>query len=155
MILENEIRNSCLRLLSRREHSKLELRHKLVKRDFARSEIDSVIAELEQSGLQSDHRFTEQYFLSRVSKGFGPLRIKCELQEKGIMDPSMDQLIQGIDGGWESVIRQVFGKKYRGVPVKNHTALLKRFRFLSQRGFKTEQINKLIDEMGQLNNNNA
>ena len=133
----------------------MELRNKLVKRGFARSEIDFVITELAQSGLQSDHRFIEQYFLSRVSKGYGPLRLKRELQEKGIINPSLDQLIRDIDGGWESVIRHVFGKKYRGVPAKNHEALLKRFRFLRQRGFKTDQINKLIGEMDQWNNNNA
>ncbi len=141
-----------MRLLARREHSKSELRKKLYKRGFKRTDIDPVIEELEAIGVQSDYRFTEQYFFSRVEKGFGPLRIEQELIERGIKEPLIDELISDREGGWDKVIRDLYAKKYAGVPAPTKSFLLKRLGYLNQRGFKTDQINKLISELDKYNN---
>ncbi len=154
-VLQSEIRITCLRLLARREHSQFELRVKLEKRGYQRAEIDPVVQDLAADGQQSDTRFTEQYFLNRVGKGFGPLRIKWELKKKGIVNPSLEELGQGIDGGWEAVIRRVLKKKFGSERPKDRQSLLNYSRYLSQRGFDTEQINRLIGSTDQWKNNIA
>ncbi len=142
-----------MRLLSRREHSKSELRKKLYKRGFERTDIDPVIEELEAIGSQSDTRFTEQYFINRVEKGFGPLRIEQELIERGIRKPLVDELITDREGGWDKVIQDLYAKKYMGVPPPTKALLLIRLRYLNQRGFRSGQISKLISELNKHSNN--
>ena len=52
-----QVRNTAMRLLSRREHSQLELSAKLVHRGFDEGLIKGLLQELEQQDLQSDRRF--------------------------------------------------------------------------------------------------
>ena len=73
-------------LLARREHSARELSHKLKSRDYDEVSIQAVIESLIDEGLQSDDRFAEQFTRSRVEKGYGPIRIRQELRERGIAD---------------------------------------------------------------------
>ena len=78
---------SCLAvaidLLSRREHSQLELRKKLVAKGFADDEVDELLLRLHEENLQSDERYAESYVRQRVDKGYGPIRIRQELRQKG------------------------------------------------------------------------
>ena len=61
--------------LSRREHSQLELRDKLAKRDVPADVIDATVIALVADGLLSDDRFAEAFVASRVRKGQGPVGI--------------------------------------------------------------------------------
>ena len=68
----NDIYNKALDLLSRREHSKKEIRDKLCLRFEDRDNINSVIDKLQLNNLINDHRFSEAYVTIRKRKGFGP-----------------------------------------------------------------------------------
>lgn len=144
-----------MRLLTRREHSKSELRKKLYKRGFKRTDIDPVIEELETLGVQSDYRFTQQYFFNRVEKGFGPVRIEQELIERGIREPLVDELITVREGGWDKVIQDLYTKKYAGATPATKALFLKRLRYLNQRGFRSDQISKLISKINKRNSNSV
>ena len=80
----------AVKLLSRREHSALELRDKLAKREFDEDEIELAIDELQQGGWLSDERFAEAYIRMRQLKGFGPIRISMELNERGVDEGIID-----------------------------------------------------------------
>ena len=69
--LEQDCIATALRLLAIREHSRLELKNKLRKRDYTEEEIQSVLCELQEKNLQSNERFAEAYIHSRQQKGFG------------------------------------------------------------------------------------
>ena len=69
--------------LSRREHSSKEIYQKMSRRVESIEMLMEVIDGLEQDGLLSDERFAESYFQSRKRRGFGPLRIKNELIQRG------------------------------------------------------------------------
>jgi regulatory protein len=71
-------------LLARREHSAYELTQKLANSDAPLDEVAQVIEQLQQAGLQSDLRFAENYVRYRSQRGNGPLRIKQELNERGV-----------------------------------------------------------------------
>jgi regulatory protein len=61
---------TALRLLARREHSELELRHKLIGRSFTDTIVDAVVIQLLDQGLLSDQRFAEVYARGRFERGY-------------------------------------------------------------------------------------
>ena len=78
------IRLKIMDFLSRREHSSKEIYQKMSRRVESIEMLMAVIEGLEQDGLLSDERFAESYFQSRKRRGFGPLRIKNELIQRGV-----------------------------------------------------------------------
>ena len=58
--MELTLRERALRLLARRDHSRVELVRKLATHATS-EEIDSLATQLEQSGLLSDARFAESF----------------------------------------------------------------------------------------------
>ncbi|MGB4499581.1 MAG: regulatory protein RecX, partial [Methylococcaceae bacterium] len=79
-----DIKNHCLRLLARREHSQKELLTKSMQKGFSRAEIEPVLTELAENNWQSDARFAENYARARLRKGYGATAIRYELSQKGI-----------------------------------------------------------------------
>ena len=77
-------RDDAIRLLARREYSRAELAQRLALRAHAPDVVTACLDELAESGLQSDQRFTESFLRSRVMRGQGPLKIRGELERRGI-----------------------------------------------------------------------
>ena len=77
--------------LSRREHSKKELFNKLFKRVNDLELLNQEIDRLANEGLQSDERFSEAYIRSKTQAGYGPIKIKMELTQKGISNNFLDK----------------------------------------------------------------
>jgi regulatory protein len=142
------IRASCLRLLARREYSQLELLTQLTLKGFIKKEVQAVIDTLACEGLQSDQRFAENYAQSRFYKGFGYLKIKNELTQRGIKNVDLQAIMLENIGDEISLIRQVYHKKYAtNKPVTTLKETLKRQRFLQQRGFSISVIQKLFKQL--------
>lgn len=74
----------ALRLLSRREHSRLELSLKLRQRGVDASVIDDVLDDFEDRGWLSDERFAEVFVRQRMDAGYGPMKILADLQQRGV-----------------------------------------------------------------------
>lgn len=131
---------AALRFLARREHSELELRHKLMGRNFTEAIVDAVIKQLLDEGLLSDQRFAEVYARGRSERGYGPLRIRAELRERGVSDSLTEQILAGLSRYWiESAGRQ--RDKRFGQPLPHdYRERARQMRFLQQRGFTSEQI---------------
>ena len=107
-----EAEQAAIRLLAPREHSRLELRRKLLKRDHAPDIIEEALQRLEEHGLLSDERFVEQYIAMRKSKGYGPVRIRQELRERGINDTMIHEWLDERDDEWWVNMKQVVEKKF-------------------------------------------
>lgn len=141
------IKEACLRYLMRREHSLQELLQKVSAKGFVRHDIISVLEELTGQGLQSNARFAESYARNRVHKGFGPLRIQAELQQRGAGDCYFDMAVEDIAGSWQDLLEQVYSKKY-GVEKKlDRQERMKRSRFLQQRGFPSDMVQQLFKSL--------
>ena len=139
-----DIRNACLRLLTRREHSQQELLDKLSIKGFEKSELQAIIDRLAEQGWQSNQRFTESYSRYRIKKGYGPIKIAFELQQRGIKETEVDPVALDLADSWDEIIDSVYLKKYAGDKKLAHKEWLKRSRFLQQRGFNNEMINQLF-----------
>ena len=136
----------AVRLLSRREHSAFEIRDKLHKRDFDEGEIEQTIIELQQGGWLSDERFAEAYIRMRQQKGFGPIRISIELNERGVKESIVDDYLQADDEGWQQILEQQYLKKYKNKAVEDYNDRAKRIRFLQYRGFALDIIYQVVGD---------
>ncbi len=134
----------AVRLLSRREHSALEIRDKLTKREFEHSEIEQAILELVQGGWLSDERFTEAYIRMRQLKGFGPIRISMELNERGIKESIIDEYLHAGDTSWMQTLTEQYRKKYKNKTIEDYNDKAKRIRFLQYRGFSLDKIYQVV-----------
>jgi regulatory protein len=143
-----QIKDSCLRLLARREHSQKELQDKLTLRGFNRSDSQAVIAELSQQGWQSDERYAESYVRQRIKKGYGPVRISYELKQRGVDGVDLESVVEDLAGSWLDVLEQVYLGKYTNDEYLTVKEWLKRNRFLQQRGFSGSLIKTLFSKLG-------
>ncbi len=142
-----EISEICIRLLTRREHSQKELQDKLALRGFGRSQTQSVIDKLAQQNWQSDQRFAESYARHRIKNGFGPIKIKYDIQQLGIENIDLDTVLHDLANDWFEILEQVYRKKYTEKSSLTYAERIKRSRFLLQRGFSGEMIMKYFQKI--------
>ena len=142
--LTTVLRDKAIELLARREHSRYELHHKLRSREFPSDEIEVCLEQLEQEKLLSDERFAEAYVRMRGRNGFGPVRIRCELNGRGIGDELASCALSAAGIDWLDSIRKVYEKKYSLEMSADFAEQAKRLKFLSYRGFTGEQIKTFL-----------
>lgn len=149
---ERSIRNTALDILARREHTRLELSRKLKAKDFSDDEIEKLLNVLGHEGLQSDERYTESYVNMRRNRGYGPLKIKQELQQRGISSELVDSFVQFNDEIWLDTAFQAYEKKFAHRPkdkaFDSANERAKRMRFLQSRGFTGDIIQKTFAQFG-------
>lgn len=139
-------RQTAMNLLARREHSETELTRKLRTKKFDETDIKATITELSEKGLLSNTRFIENYIRYRRNKGYGPMRIRMELRERGITEEFIDHHLNISDNAWFTEVHRVWQKRFKGqlpCDTKTHG---QQMRFLQYRGFTHEQINSLFNE---------
>ena len=124
--------------LSRREHTTKEIFFKLENRVESIDILSTEIKKLEEEGLIDHQRFAEQYIHSRSEKGYGPLRIKQELKQRGVNENIAQPLLNNID--WNSFAIAVLKKKVNHEFPKETKPVLKLKKFLNYRGFDFSQI---------------
>ncbi len=137
-------KSTAVRLLSRREHSAFEIRNKLAKREFDNSEIEQAIVELIQGDWLSDERFAEAYIRMRQLKGFGPVRISIELNERGVKESIVETYLYAGEISWSRTLVEQYRKKYKDKTIEDYNDKAKRIRFLQYRGFSLDSIYQLV-----------
>src|SRR5258706_5905648 len=77
------LRARAMRLLSRREHSRIELRRKLSNVAAEGDDVEVLLDELAQKGWLSDTRYAELAVRAKARR-LGPLKVPHELRAKGV-----------------------------------------------------------------------
>tara|TARA_Y100000748_G_scaffold160574_1_gene134364 strand:- start:840 stop:1295 length:456 start_codon:yes stop_codon:yes gene_type:complete len=139
----NIIYNKSLDLLSRREHSRKEIKEKLLLRYENTEQINVVLEKLVSNNLINDSRFAEAYVLNRKRKGFGPKKIIFELISKGVKESIANEVVE-IEGGWIEAARSAFKKKYKDDQNIETKEQLKQKTFLQNRGFGFKEIESVF-----------
>ncbi|MBL7002508.1 MAG: regulatory protein RecX [Gammaproteobacteria bacterium] len=137
-------RNVAMDYLARREHSRLELENKLNAKEFEKEEIAFALDRLQSENLQSDSRFAQSYIRYRAIKGFGPVKIKHELNAKGVSAEVIQQAEINAGFDWMEQLVSLNCRKFSQSPPQNLKDKQKRVRFLQQRGFSTSDIMRLF-----------
>ena len=101
------------------------------------------IKELIEDGLLSDERFAESYFQSRKNRGYGPLRIRNELKQKGVGDQIFFTLSNEVN--WHKYALEALRKKINGDLPTETKDVLKLKRFLNYRGFDFQDIDRAFE----------
>ena len=129
--------------LSRREHSEKEIYLKFVNLVSSKDILLEEILKLKEEGLISNQRYAEAYIRSRFHSGFGPVRIKYELEKKGVIKTIIKTAFQETDLDWDDKLKSELKKKYESNDMKNLN-INKISKFFLYRGFDLEKISKFI-----------
>lgn len=137
------VKDCALRLLARREHSRGELKRKLLQRDFPEHLIEPVLDELSAKGWQDDLRFAQSYTRMRVGRGDGPIKLQMKLRDCGLSAEIVSSVVVAEDAFWQQQLARKYSKKRE--EIKQSLAVrAKNTRFLQARGFSWEQITKFF-----------
>ncbi|MFO7528149.1 MAG: regulatory protein RecX [Marinobacter sp.] len=142
---EYKARAAALRLLARREHSRLELSMKLRQRRFNSGLIEAVLDEYEEQDWLDDDRFADVYARQRMDLGYGPLRILGELQQRGVHH-TPECLDAMTDEDWCAVAIRLRERRFGLSDLQDDwDAKLKQGRFLNRRGFSAAQVERTLE----------
>lgn len=129
-------------LLAMREHFTKELLRKLRQRDFEEVDIETAIQTAQESGWQSDERACESYVRMRINKGYGPIKIRSELYDRGASAALIETWLLTDQTAWCDVLRSLGEKRYGITGGAGLSA--KQLRFFWGRGFSAEIIERVF-----------
>lgn len=138
-----------MRWLARREYSAAEVRRKLQQKKIPPDDIDSLINEFIQANYISDERYADVFVRHRISGGYGPVRIRQELQFKGVASHIIEMALEENAVDWLELARNRYLRKYKQ-PSEDPKEYAKRARYLISRGFDGSAVNSAMSEADQL-----
>ncbi|MEQ6918505.1 regulatory protein RecX [Halomonas aquatica] len=145
---ESRPRDDAIRLLARREYSRHELAERLVAKGHEAEAIAGCLDALAEEGLQSDTRFAESFLRSRILRGQGPLKIRLELERRGLdreeIRLAFDEAAQRGEGDWFALACDALSRRFSG-PGDIPRERARRERFLASRGFDFDQVRHALE----------
>ena len=138
------LRGRALAMLTRREHSRHELRQKLCEQGGEARDVEQLLDELVERKLQSDSRFAEVFVRSRAERGYGPRVIQMELKNRGL---SAEQLSEAMDASaydWFEQAAEVRQRRFGHALPKEPRERARQMRFLQYRGFTGAQVARAL-----------
>ena len=133
----------ALRLLSSREHSRVELQRKLAQHEETPGELAAVLDKLQAKGFINEARVLES-IVHRRSARLGASRIKQELQTLGLEPEAVAAAVDSLRASEVERARGVWHKKFGGRQPSDAAERAKQMRFLISRGFEGGAIRKVV-----------
>ena len=127
-------------LLARRDYSCQELTERLCTRGYATDEAAAVVARLAEERAVSDSRYGSERVRVRSAQGVGPLRIRAELQAKGVAPEVIAAVLDGRDPEWRERACRARRKRFGEALPSDRAERARQSRFLQTRGFSVEHI---------------
>jgi regulatory protein len=161
-----DIRGAAMDLLARREHARSELQSKLQRRFNDPALVTRVLDDLAAENLQSDARYAESLLRQRLDRGYGPLRIRQEMRERGVSQERILAALEVVDPDWYEAATRAFQRKFGqsrdlqsdgpGESPSRHSRReaqqqrlkekARRIRFMQYRGFLPEHFRHLLED---------
>ena len=135
------LKGRALRLLSQREHSRVELERKLAEHEEEPGTLARALDELEAKGFISEERVVASVVHRRASK-LGAARVQQELAAKGLSAESMSLALEQLRVTEFERARDVWSRKF-GESATDPKERAKQMRFLLSRGFAAEVVRKV------------
>lgn len=149
----SDIINTAMRHLTRREHSRLELTQKLHSIYSDSHKITSALNQVCEKGYLSDERYADLIVRSRINQYCGPFKMRMELRGKGVVDDIIESVIESYDVDWLSLARQARVKRYGESAPSDAKNLSKQIRYLKNKGFYQEHIERVVSLNSNSNSN--
>ena len=136
------LRARALRSLARREHTRSELRRKLAPHEETEGQLDALLDALQAQGFLSDERAAASLVHRRAAR-LGTLRLREELQAKGLDASTVDAALEGL-GGTELERARVLWERKFGAPAPDAAGRARQVRFLLARGFASDTVRRVV-----------
>ena len=137
------VRPAAMDLLARREHGRMELSRKLRSRGAPPDLIEPALEKLADEGLLSEARYLESFVRMRANAGYGPLRIREELTQRGLPREEIEQALRDSGFDWNEQLREVWLRKFGELPGDQRERA-RQGRFLGYRGYPLDSIGRLL-----------
>lgn len=139
-----DVRRAAMNLLARREYARAELIRRLEGRGMPEELVAAVADDLVTENLLSDARFAESFVASRAARGQGPLRIRRELEERGVSGELIEIAFDEAGTDWAACAAGVRRKRFGPAMPEDFPDKAKQMRFLQYRGFAPDQIRAAV-----------
>ena len=140
------LRVRALRLLARREYSRLELQTRLSSDSADSEELESLLDDFEGKGWLSEQRFVDAVVRTRRPR-FGSVKVLHELKKKGVSEDGIARAREVLAESEVSAARAVWQKKF-GEKSVSMSERAKQARFLGGRGFSADVVRKVLGGSG-------
>ena len=146
------LKGRALRLLSGREHSRAELERKLAAHEEEPGQLARVLDQLQSGDFINEQRVVDSVVHRRSAK-LGALRIRQELQAKGLDSEKVQQAVAQLKATELARARAVWARKFDALPT-DAAERAKQARFLEARGFGSDVVRRVLsgsepEESGQ------
>jgi regulatory protein len=132
------LRARALRLLARREHTRLELKRKLAAHAEDGGEVENLLEELTARGWLAEARVAEQVIHTRRGR-FGSRRIREELLARGVAEEIVAAALPQLKESELDAARAIWRRKFKAPPL-NRAEHARQVRFMQGRGFRMDTI---------------
>ena len=144
MSSERRAKEKALWLISYRDHSKKELKDKLVRTCDADA-ADKAVARMEALGLVNDDKFARQYARRLLLEKKLTCRAAAfELTRKGIDRETAEKVLGEIDVDYRGNIREIIEKKYRN--IQDEKVKRRAVAALQRLGYGWDDIKAVLEE---------
>jgi regulatory protein len=136
------LKGRALRLLSQREHSRLELERKLAGHETEPGQLAQALDELQARGFISEERVVESLVHRRADK-LGTARVRQEMVSKGLSPEAMADALEHLRSTELARARELWRRKF-GEPATDPREKARQIRFLVSRGFAAEVVRRVV-----------
>jgi regulatory protein len=143
-----QARKKAMDYLARREYGRLELQAKLEAAGFTSEAARVAVDRLAVEGLQCDRRFVENFIVSRIDQGKGPVRVRLELEQRRVEAGLIDEVLSATEEDWLALARQIREKKFGAGLPSDFKEKARQMRFLQHRGFEPGHIRAAVAPHG-------
>ncbi|WP_258234290.1 regulatory protein RecX [Brevibacterium oceani] len=143
-----QAKKTAMNMLAMRDHSREELRKKLLKRDLMPEAVDVLLDKLENSRLLNDEEFAHRFVRAqRENRKLSKSVLKRELSKKGISPELASEAVADVDGE-EDLAREVAAKKAASTRRLDYAVRERRILgMLARRGFPSAICIKVTREV--------
>lgn len=139
----------ALNMLSRRDHSELEVRRRLAAKGFTHDIGDEVIARLREAGYLNDRRFARAYAESAIRNGRGyGFRLRLDLSRRGIDEEIIADAMEEVGAEYDEIatLTGLMARKFAGFDPRQADDRLKRrvVGYFQRRGFSLAAIIRVM-----------
>ncbi len=110
-----------------------------MKKGYDAAVVAAVIERLQADRLLNDERYVESFVALHAARGRGPVRMRADLRQIGVMDELIEQGIEAYTD-WLTPLRQARQKKFGGALPTDYADRQRQARFLAYRGYTGAQI---------------
>jgi regulatory protein len=141
---ERRLYARALARLARREYGRRELASRLARTGAPAAAIASVLDRLEQEGWLNEERFVRERLRILLGRGYGPLRLRVELERAGLDRATIETRLRALGGEALAAARALCLRRLGPDWTEDPARVARARALLARRGFASETLRRLL-----------